>query len=325
MTDADAAHPAFTIPWPARLNPHVEQMRRRSLRWAQDAGIVCGEEEVRRLDGPRFDRLAGYAHPDAQGPGAQLVSDWMFWFFPFDDWFDGPVGEDPALVRGVIDPMVRFGYGDAGALPLSAPPLVHAFAELCGRSRMGMTSGWQSRFAEDMATYLFSYVLEAQMRQRPGEGSLEHVVEVRRNAIGIRPSLTFGETAEGRELGFPLALSETLHRLRRVCADTVVVQNDAYSLHKDLHQGESSNQAVLLMREQGMAEPEAIRHLEGVHDRLIDEYLDLEGQALPLPRRYALPEQTAHLTGYLSNLRSWISGNNAWSQETRRYSDHHTT
>ncbi|MFI5866350.1 terpene synthase family protein [Streptomyces sp. NPDC051546] len=133
---------------------------------------MSGEEEVRSLDGPRFDRLAAYAHPDARGLGAQLVSDWMFWFFPFDDWFDGPVGEDPARVREVIDPMVRFVYGDAGALPLSAPPLVRAFAELCGRSRMGMGAGWQGRFAQDTATYLFSYVVEAQMRRHPGRTGL---------------------------------------------------------------------------------------------------------------------------------------------------------
>ncbi|AWZ16148.1 hypothetical protein [Streptomyces sp. ICC1] len=211
--------PTFTIPsWPSRLNPHVEEMRRRSLRWARDAGIVRGEEEVRRLDGPRFDRLAGYAHPDARGPGAQLVSDWMFWFFPFDDWFDGPVGEDPGQVRAAVDPMVRFVYGESGALPLSAPPPARAFADSCGRSRMGMTASWQGRFAEDVATYLFSYVLEARMRRDPGEGGMDHVVEVRRNAIGVRPSLAFGETAQGQELAFPLVLSEPFHRLRTVCA-----------------------------------------------------------------------------------------------------------
>lgn len=45
----------------------------------------------------------------------------------------------------------------------------------------------------------------------------------------------------------------------------------------------------------------------------------LEAAALALPHRYGLPEQTPHVTGNLSALRSWISGNNAWSQETSRY------
>jgi hypothetical protein len=105
-----------------------------------------------------------------------------------------------------------------------------------------------------------------------------------------------------------------------VCADIVVVQNDAYSLNKDLRHGEGSNRAVLLMRQEGLTAAEAVRRLEEVHDRLIEEYQDLEATAFTLPHRYGLPEQTPHVTGYLSTIRSWISGNNAWSQETQRYS-----
>ncbi|WP_066370711.1 hypothetical protein [Herbidospora mongoliensis] len=131
--DAEDGGPRFRIPWPARLNPEVERMRRRSLQWAASFGIVTGEQEIRRLDEPRFDLLTGYAFPDARGLGAQLASDWMYWFFPFDDWFDGPLGEDPALARTVLDPMIRFAYGEAGALPISAPPLVRAYADLCAQ------------------------------------------------------------------------------------------------------------------------------------------------------------------------------------------------
>ncbi|WP_327685956.1 terpene synthase family protein [Streptomyces sp. NBC_00467] len=294
-------------------------MRRNSLRWATALEIVTTEEEVRRLDAPRFDRLAGYAHPDARGLGARLVSDWMFWFFPFDDWFDGPLGEDPAAVRDVVCPMIRFVHGEWAALPASAPPLLRAFADLCGRSRMGMSATWQNRFAEDTAKYLYSYILEAIIRRSGQEPDMEHVVEVRRDAIGIRPSLAFGETAEQHEVAFPLVLSETVHELRKVCADIVVVQNDAYSLSKDLRQGESSNQAVALIRRHGMTAPEAIEHLERSHDRLIETFLRLEATSTALPPRYGLPEQAPHLAHYLSTLRCWISGNDAWSRETQRY------
>ncbi|MEV0618607.1 hypothetical protein AB0I81_35150 [Nonomuraea sp. NPDC050404] len=326
--DADDSGPRFRVPWPARLNPEVEQMRRRSLQWAESFGMVNSAEEVRLLDEPRFDLLAGYANPDARGLGAQLVSDWMFWYFPFDDWFDGPLGDDPAAVRAVVEPMIRFAYGDSGALPLLSPPLVRAFADLCGRTRMGMSPTWQSRFAQDMSKYLFSYSLEAAMRRGLTEQNppnLDHVIEIRRDAIAIRPSMAYGESAEGRELAFPLALSETFHQIRKVCADTVVVQNDAYSLGKDLHQGEVSNQAVVLMSRDGMTAKEAIRELERTHDRLITQYLDLEAIARTLPRDYGLPEQTPIVAGYLSNSRCWTSGNNAWSRNTKRYTVHHQT
>ncbi|MFF4324083.1 hypothetical protein [Streptomyces sp. NPDC001568] len=70
-----------------------------------------------------------------------------------------------------------------------------------------------------------------------------------------------------------------------------------------------------------MSVDEAIRDLERSHDRLIDRYLALEERARTLPDLHGLPEQAPPLVRYLSTLRSWISGNNAWSRETLRYND----
>ncbi|WP_334029435.1 hypothetical protein, partial [Nocardia terpenica] len=50
------------------------------------------------------------------------VADWMIWVFPFDDWFDGLMGENPSEVRRVIEPMIRYLYGDSGALQPDPPP-----------------------------------------------------------------------------------------------------------------------------------------------------------------------------------------------------------
>ncbi|MFF7202217.1 hypothetical protein [Streptomyces sp. NPDC008141] len=44
-----------------------------------------------------------------------------------------------------------------------------------------------------------------------------------------------------------------------------------------------------------------------------------EAMSTTLPPRYGLPEQAPHLAHYLSTLRCWISGNDAWSRETQRY------
>lgn len=53
--------------------------------------------------------------------------------------------------------------------------------------------------------------------------------------------------------------------------------------------------------------------MEQAHDRLIGQYLDLEAGALTLPGVYGLPGQAGNVAGYLSNVRSWISGNDPLS------------
>src|SRR3954469_14528998 len=90
--------PDFYMPYPARLNPHLEGARVHSKAWARDMGIIASSEnsgassedaiwDERDLDSHDYALLCAYTHPDASAPELDLVTDWYVWVFFFDDHF----------------------------------------------------------------------------------------------------------------------------------------------------------------------------------------------------------------------------------------------
>jgi germacradienol/geosmin synthase len=87
--------PDFYLPWPARLNPDLEEARLHCKTWAAEMGILYDSPEgggaeiwdERTFDSMDYALLTSYTHPDASGPELDLVTDWYVWVFFFDDHF----------------------------------------------------------------------------------------------------------------------------------------------------------------------------------------------------------------------------------------------
>jgi pentalenene synthase len=98
------------------MSPEVERVRAHGLAWARANDLVTTEAEVRRLDAPRFDRATARFTPDATGAGLDILGDTDLWFFLFDDFSDGPIGQRPSAVHQVIDPLVAHVHQDPAPL-----------------------------------------------------------------------------------------------------------------------------------------------------------------------------------------------------------------
>ena len=314
--------PRFAIPFVRRVNPEVDRMRAHGLAWARSRDLVTTTEASERLDAARFDRLTAYAYPDARGAGADLPTDWMYWFFLFDDWFDGPLGRDPVAVRRLIGLMTDHVHGDPDAVTDDSTPLVRAFAELYDRAASAMSPASRARFATDVAQYLFTNYIEAFHRVRGGPDDVDTVTHMRRYSIGVLPSLGFGEPALGFEVDAELIGGEPLVRMRIITSDVIACVNEAFSLGKDLAVGETTSAAVTMMRLRGWTPEQMIHFLEDTVAELIDEYLALEAEARTQAQRFGLPEESADVERYLQMMRDWMIANLTWSEETPRYGDH---
>ncbi len=81
--------PDFYLPYPARLNPHLEQARAHTRQWARAMGMLEGSRRLGEadLDAHDYALLCAYTHPDCDGPELSLITDWYVWVFFFDDHF----------------------------------------------------------------------------------------------------------------------------------------------------------------------------------------------------------------------------------------------
>src|SRR5258708_20698123 len=81
--------PDFYMPYPARLNPHLEYARVHSKAWARELTMIEGSGVWDENDFDRHDYalLCAYTHPDCDAEELALVTDWYVWVFFFDDHF----------------------------------------------------------------------------------------------------------------------------------------------------------------------------------------------------------------------------------------------
>ena len=81
------------MPYPARLNPHLESAREHSKAWAYEMDMVDAPQngtaiwDEHDFDSHDYALLCAYTHPDAPGPELDLITDWYVWVFYFDDHF----------------------------------------------------------------------------------------------------------------------------------------------------------------------------------------------------------------------------------------------
>jgi germacradienol/geosmin synthase len=87
--------PDFYVPYPARLNPHLEGARTHTMAWAREMKMLDDDRDPGTPDiwdeaalaAMDYALLCAYTHPDCDGPELDLVTDWYVWVFYFDDHF----------------------------------------------------------------------------------------------------------------------------------------------------------------------------------------------------------------------------------------------
>ena len=105
--------PDFSLPYPARLNPHLDIARAYTKAWARQremlgAPLIIWDEA--QFDTMDFASLCAYTHPDAPSHELDLVTDWYVWVIYFDDHFLEACqrGHDQAGAKEYLDRLPAF-------------------------------------------------------------------------------------------------------------------------------------------------------------------------------------------------------------------------
>ncbi len=319
--------PDFYVPYPARLNPHVEEARRHTKEWARGMGMLEGSGvwEESDLDAHDYALLCAYTHPDCDAETLSLVTDWYVWVFFFDDHFLEIFKrtQDREGGKAYLDRLPAFmPMGSTEGTPEPENPVEAGLADLWARTVPAMSDAWRVRFAEATENLLNESLWELTNINEGRVANPVEYIEMRRKVGGAPWSAGLVEYAAGAEVPEPVADSRPLRVLRDAFSDAVHLRNDLFSYQREVEdEGELSNGVLVLETFLGCTTQEAA---EAVNDLLTSRVQQFENTALTeVPALCAekglSPAQCAAVAAYAKGLQDWQSGGHEWHMRSSRY------
>ncbi|MFF2193445.1 germacradienol/geosmin synthase [Streptomyces sp. NPDC058157] len=318
--------PEFYLPYPARLNPHLEEARAHTKRWARGLGMLEGSGvwDEGDLDSHDYALLCSYTHPDCDGDALSLVTDWYVWVFFFDDHFLETFkrSQDREGARAYLDRLAAFmPMEPAEGFPEATNPVEAGLADLWARTVPAMSADWRERFSLSTKNLLDESMWElANIDIGRVANPLEYI-EMRRKVGGAPWSAGLVEYVAA-EVPARVAHSRPLGVLRDSFADAVHVRNDIFSYQREVtDEGELSNAVLVLETFLGCSTQEAA---EISNDLITSRLQQFEQTALAeLPRLFAdhalAPDEIAAVLAYVKGLQDWQSGGHEWHMVSSRY------
>ncbi|MFD9030268.1 germacradienol/geosmin synthase [Streptomyces sp. NPDC059567] len=319
--------PDFYVPYPARLNPHVETARTHTREWARSMGMLEGSGiwEEHDLDSHDYALLCSYTHPDCDAEALSLVTDWYTWVFFFDDHFLEVFKrtQDRAGGKAYLDRLPNFMPMDPStAMPQPANPVEAGLADLWTRTVPAMSPAWRARFSEATEALLYESLWELDNINEGRIANPVEYIEMRRKVGGAPWSAGLVEYAAGAEVPEQVARSRPLRVLRDAFSDAVHLRNDLFSYQREVEdEGENSNGVLVLEKFLGCTAQEAA---EAVNDLLTSRLQQFENTALTEVPGLCLekglsPEECAAVAAYAKGLQDWQSGGHEWHLRSSRY------
>ncbi|MET9390674.1 germacradienol/geosmin synthase Cyc2 [Streptomyces sp. NPDC006624] len=318
--------PHFYLPHPARLNPHLDQARAHSARWAREMGMLEGSGVWERadLDAHDYGLLCAYTHPDCDGPALSLITDWYVWVFFFDDHFLEKYkrGQDRAAGKAHLDRLPLFMPLDpAAAVPEPENPVEAGLADLWARTVPAMSRDWRRRFAVSTEHLLNESMWELSNINEGRIANPVEYIEMRRKVGGAPWSAGLVEYATA-EVPAAVAGSRPLRVLMETFSDAVHLRNDLFSYQREVEdEGENSNGVLVLETFFGCTTQQAA---DTVNDVLTSRLQQFEHTALTEVPALALekglrPDEVAAVAAYTKGLQDWQSGGHEWHLRSSRY------
>ncbi|MGY3334550.1 germacradienol/geosmin synthase [Streptomyces filamentosus] len=319
--------PEFYVPYPARLNTHVEAARTHTRDWARAMGMLEGSGvwETADLDAHDYALLCAYTHPDCDEEALNLVTDWYTWVFFFDDHFLEVFKrtQDRAGGKEYLDRLPHFMPADpAAGMPEPANPVEAGLADLWRRTVPAMSDGWRVRFAEATEALLYESLWELDNINEGRIANPLEYIEMRRKVGGAPWSAGLVEYAAGAEVPDRVSRSRPLRVLRDAFSDAVHLRNDLFSYQREVEdEGENSNGVLVLERFLGCSTQEAA---DAVNDLLTSRLHQFENTALTEVPALAVQEgltplECAAIGAYTKGLQDWQSGGHEWHMRSSRY------
>jgi germacradienol/geosmin synthase len=322
--------PEFYMPYPARLNPNLEQAREHSKAWAYEMDMIDVPQHGTKIwdehdfDSHDYALLCAYTHPDCSSPDLDLVTDWYVWVFYFDDHFLELYKRtrDLPSARAYLDRLAAFMPVTGEITEAPQNPVERGLTDLWNRTVPSHSDDFRRRFAESTKHLLDESLWElANINEGRVANPIEYV-EMRRKVGGAPWSANLIEHAVGAEVPAEIAASRPMTVLRDTFADAVHLRNDIFSYQREvLDEGELSNGILVFEKFLDIPTQEAA---DAVNDLLTSRLHQFEHTALtevpPLFAEHGIdPASQVGVAAYVKGLQDWQSGGHEWHMRSSRY------
>ncbi|MGH3902570.1 MAG: terpene synthase family protein [Pseudonocardiaceae bacterium] len=331
--------PDFYMPYPARLNPHLDTAREHTKAWARGMGMIDAPPDApganiwdeAGLDSMDFALLCAYTHPDAPSRELDLVTDWYVWVFYFDDHFLEIYkrSQDQAGAKEYLDGLPAFmPMNPADPAPEPANPVERGLIDLWARTVPNRSPEWRLRFFESTKNLLYESTWELSNISGSRVPNPIEYIEMRRKVGGAPWSADLVEHAAFVEVPARIADSRPMRVLKDTFADGVHLRNDLFSYQRETQNEGEINNCVLVLERFLDVSPQRAADL--TNDILTSRLQQFENTALtellPLFEENGLNllERESALL-YVKGLQDWQSGGHEWHMRSSRYMNETST
>ncbi|WP_432177617.1 germacradienol/geosmin synthase Cyc2 [Streptomyces sp. NBC_00063] len=317
--------PDFHMPFRLRLNPGLEEARRRVTPWAHAMGIL--EEGVWDED-----RLAAYdvplcsagLDPDGDQDALDLSAHWLAWGTYGDDYYPLAFGRrgDLAGAKLCAERLSACMPVDGGGIPSPVNALERGLADLWARTAAGMTTAQRRTLKASVDVMTESWVWELSNRIQNRIPDPVDYLEMRRSTFGADLTMSLCRLGHGPAVPPEVYRSGPVRSLENAAVDYAMLLNDVFSYQKEIeYEGEIHNGILVVQNFFGCDYPTA---LGVVHDLMKQRMRQFEHVAThELPILYddfkLSREARATVDGYVVQLQNWLAGILNWHRDCRRY------
>lgn len=325
--------PEFYMPYPARLNPHLEEARAHSKTWACTMGILDMQQpesgstiwNEATFDSMDYALLCAYTHPEAPGPELELITDWYVWVFFFDDHFYKIYKRtrDHAGAKAYLDRLPQFmPLTSADTPPEPANAVERGLIDLWSRTVPSKSADWRQRFFESTWNLLAESAWELSNISDSRIPNPIEYIEMRRKVGGAPWSADLVEHAVAVEVPARIAATRPMRVLKDTFSDGVHLRNDIFSYQRETEsEGELNNGVLVMEHFLGVGPQEAANVVNDIMTSRLHQFENTVLSELPLLfEEYHLnPDERQQVLTYVRGLQDWQSGGHEWHMRSSRY------
>ena len=321
--------PHLYMPYPARMSPHVEEVRALLRRWFREMGIteaypggpaVAWDEAM--VDSVDSGGCASRAVPSGSLREIELATLWYAWVTWADDYYMIYLARDPAAAAAQSRRLPLFMPPQGVQAPLPANVIERSLADLWTRTVQFLPSAALEPLRCHSAAMFSAWVWESLNLSQHRVPDLIDYIEMRRVGFSAEVMIDLMRAKIGEGVPPAVLNSPTMASLEHAAMDYLCFTNDVYSYLKEIEcDGDFHNIVRAMENAFALRYPDAIALAGRLMEKRLRQFEDVVNREMPaLVEEHGLDEQgQAALSDYVSLLQDCMAGVLEWHRASGRY------